>query len=185
MIAIPAKALPLSHPLFSGAWLNVMTTESGSNPEGTMDQSLASPKLAGAPRLSLLLAEDNLADTYLVREAIRAENLPLDVQVASDGERAMNFFVEAETTPGRAIPDIVLLDLNLPKRDGFEILQRLRASASLQSLPVVIFTSSDSPDDRKRAAELGATYFRKPANYEDFLKLGGVLKTVLHHHGLL
>jgi len=162
-----------------------MTNESGSDPEGKADESFAPEKGPATARLRLLLAEDNLADTYLVKEAIRAENLPLDVQLATDGERAMSFIDEVETTPNGPIPDIVLLDLNLPKRDGFEILQRVRASATLRSLPVVIFTSSDSPEDRRRAAELGATYFRKPASYEEFLKLGAILKAALRDRGLV
>ena len=185
MTAIADTTSPISNPVFSGAWLNVMTTESESNPDWTADQSFPASKRAATSRLSLLLAEDNLADTYLVREAIRAENLPLDVQVASDGERAMSFIEQAEAASEDQRPDIVLLDLNLPKRDGFEILQRLRSSATLRSLPVVIFTSSDSPEDRRRAAELGATYFRKPASYEEFLKLGGILKDVLRERGLI
>jgi DNA-binding response OmpR family regulator len=73
----------------------------------------------------------------------------------------------------------VLLDLNLPRRNGFEVLRRLRASASLSQTPVVVVTSSNAPSDQKQAADLGASYFRKPLSYSEFMKLGGVLRDLM------
>jgi DNA-binding response OmpR family regulator len=119
----------------------------------------------------------------LVREAIRMENLSLDVHVAPDGQQAIEFITKAETDPDAPCPQLVLLDLNLPKVDGFDILRRLRASEKFKDIPVLIVSSSDSPIDRSRAAELGAGYFRKPPSYEEFLKLGAVLKQLLKDHG--
>jgi DNA-binding response OmpR family regulator len=78
-----------------------------------------------------------------------------------------------------------LLDLNLPKVDGFEVLRRLRESKRLAQIPVLIVSSSDSPGDRRAAAALGAGYFRKSTSYEEFLKLGSVLKKILEANGLL
>jgi DNA-binding response OmpR family regulator len=119
----------------------------------------------------------------LVREAIRMEDLPLEVHVAPDGQQAIEFITKAETDPDAPCPQLVLLDLNLPKVDGFDILRRLRASQKFKTIPVLIVSSSDSPTDRSRAAELGAGYFRKPPSYEEFLKLGAVLKQLLKDHG--
>jgi CheY-like chemotaxis protein len=120
-----------------------------------------------------------LADALLVREAIRNEKLPLDVHVASDGEKAIEFIAIAEEDSEAACPHMLLLDLNLPKKDGFEVLRRLRASPKCGDIPVLIMTSSDSPADRSRAAEWGVGYFRKPASYDEFLKLGTILRELL------
>lgn len=115
----------------------------------------------------------------LVREVIRSENLPFDVHVASDGERAIEFIAKAEEDPDAPCPHLLLLDLNLPKKDGFEVLRRLRASEKCKAIPVLIVTSSDAPSDLSQAAALGASYFRKPPNYEEFMQLGGVLKRLI------
>jgi CheY-like chemotaxis protein len=115
----------------------------------------------------------------LVREAIGKENLPLDVHIAPDGKQAIDFIATAERNPDAPCPHFLLLDLNLPKVDGFEVLRRLRASEKLKDIPVLIVSSSDSPADRGRAAELGAGYFRKTPNYEEYMKLGQVLKDLL------
>jgi CheY-like chemotaxis protein len=115
----------------------------------------------------------------LVREAIRRENLPIDLHNASDGQQAIDFLERAEHDPDAPCPDFLLLDLNLPKMDGFEVLRRVRTGGKCAAIPVVVITSSDSPADRSQAARLGAGYFRKPPNYEEFLKLGGVLKKLV------
>lgn len=120
-----------------------------------------------------------------MREAIRLENLPLDIFVVSDGEEAMNFIRRAESDPDAPCPQVLLLDLNLPKVDGFEVLRKIRSSEKCRDIPVLIFTSSDSPADRSEGARLGAGYFRKPPVYGEFLKLGGTLKRFLEENGLL
>jgi two-component system, chemotaxis family, response regulator Rcp1 len=115
----------------------------------------------------------------LVREAIRHENLPIDLHVVSDGQQAIDFIERAENDEDAPCPQCMLLDLNLPKVEGFEILRRVRASEKCGAIPVVVITSSDSPADRSQAAALGAGYFRKPPSYEEFLKLGRVLKQLV------
>ncbi|HTA43263.1 MAG TPA: response regulator [Bryobacteraceae bacterium] len=137
------------------------------------------PELSAQPRFNLLLAEDNLPDALLVREAVRLENLPVDIHIVSDGQQAMEFIARAETDPDAPFAHFVLLDINLPKADGFEVLRRLRASEKFKGIPVVMVSSSDSPGDRGQAAELGAGYFRKPPSYEEYLKLGRVLRELV------
>jgi DNA-binding response OmpR family regulator len=132
-----------------------------------------------------LLAEDNLPDALLVREAIRTESLPLEVFIVPDGERAIDFITRAESDPDAPSPQVVLLDLNLPRIDGFEVLRRLRATKKFQNTPVLVVTSSDSPSDRNEAARLGASYFRKPVTYEEFLGIGRFLRQFLERSGLL
>lgn len=161
-----------------------MGDESGSNPTPEKERSSVSPSGDATardtpPRPILLLVEDNLPDALLVREVIRMEDLAVDIHDASDGQEAIDFIARAERSEDALAPNILLLDLNLPKVDGFEVLRRLRASEKFKGIPVLVLSSSDSPGDRKRAAELGAGYFRKPPSYDEFLKLGGVLKQML------
>jgi DNA-binding response OmpR family regulator len=131
------------------------------------------------------LAEDNLPDALLVREAIKSEDLPSEVFIAADGERVIDMIAKAEADAEAPCPDLLLLDLNLPRIDGFDVLRRVRASARFKDLPVLIVTSSDSPADRDAAAKLGARYFRKPVSYEEYLRVGAFLRQFLEEHGLL
>jgi CheY-like chemotaxis protein len=126
-----------------------------------------------------------LPDALLVREAIKMEELPLEVYIAADGERAVEFVERAEQDPTAPRPDFLVLDINLPRIDGFEVLRRIRASDKCKNIPVVIITSSDSPADRRQATKLGASYFRKPVSYEEFVKIGAFLRQFLKENGLL
>lgn len=129
----------------------------------------------------ILLAEDNPADVYLIREALREHRVDATVRVASDGREVLQLI--CPDNADRAVPrlDLIILDLNLPRHDGIEILERLRGSAQLAGVPVVVLTSSDSPRDQKVANQLGATcYLRKPSSLEQFLALGEVLKRLLN-----
>jgi len=82
-----------------------------------------------------------------------------------------------------ACPQLLVLDLNLPKRSGKEVLQRVRESAKFKDIPVLVMTSSNSARDRNEMRQLGANnYFCKPANYDEFLKVGDVLKMLLDQH---
>lgn len=133
---------------------------------------------APSPVVSLLLVEDSPADVYLVREAMKAEGVPFRMQVAEDGELALQILnqVEAEAD---APPDVLLLDLNVPRRDGIQILERIRSGPRCSGIPVVVISSSDSPVDRQRALSLGAThYFRKPSTLDEFMQLGRLVLRV-------
>ena len=133
----------------------------------------------------LLLVEDNLADALLVREAIVEASLPIEVHLAKDGEEALSFIERAEADPAAPCPQAVVLDLNLPKLDGSEVLRRLRASQKCRSVPVLVVTSSASPSDRQLAADLGAGYFRKPVEFHEFMKIGGLIRAMLERNALL
>jgi len=113
------------------------------------------------------------------------ESLPLEVHSVRDGQRAIDFIIQAEEDSGAPGPDLVLLDLNLPRRHGFEVLQRLRASEQYKHVPVLIITSSDAPSDRQQAELFGASYFRKPPSYDAFLKLSGVIRRLMEENGLV
>lgn len=188
-IGMKNTAAPASAWLFASGWWNAMEDESGSSPGPEKEppsSSLSRSSLAQSPRqrLNLLLIEDNLPDALLVQEVVRTQELPLCVFTASDGEKAIEFISRAGLDAGTPAPDVVLLDLNLPKIDGWEVLNRIRQSERHKHVLVLVVSSSDSPGDRTRAADLADGYFRKPPDYAEFLKLGEVLKELMQAKGL-
>jgi CheY-like chemotaxis protein len=135
--------------------------------------------MAGDPMTEVLLAEDNAADVYLIREALREHGVNCQLHVASDGQEVLEALMGDSPRAGRL--KLIILDLNLPRHDGIEILERLR-DAGLGHIPVVILTSSDSQRDRDMAIRLGAVRFlRKPSELEQFLSLGAVFKELLEN----
>ena len=125
----------------------------------------------------ILLAEDNPADVYLIREALREHGVDCPLHVVWDGKEVLEFIADQ---PASHNLGLIILDLNLPRHDGIEVLQSLRGNATLSQVPVVVLTSSDSPRDRVVASELGAAcYLRKPSGLEQFLSLGGIFKNLL------
>jgi chemotaxis family two-component system response regulator Rcp1 len=121
--------------------------------------------------------EDNRADVHLIREAIRASHLNATIHVVRDGEQATDVFDAAERDNSLPCPDLVILDINLPKKSGSEVLDRMRRSRRCNNALVVVVSTSDSETDRASFTKLGVSeYFRKPLEYDEFLKLGDVIK---------
>ena len=136
-------------------------------------------KLFGRPPLHVLLAEDNPGDVLLMREALTSRFPEVDVSVQPDGELMMQWIdrLDGGNAPR---PHVILLDLNLPRVSGEEILWRLRRSQACQGVPTIVVTSSNSSRDEKTMARLGADrYFRKPTDFGEFMKLGDVVATLL------
>ncbi len=132
----------------------------------------------------ILLAEDNPADVQLVREALESRAVACDLQIVADGEQAVRFIEQMDQNPGLNCPEILLLDLHLPKVDGAEILRRLRASERCSQIAVVVMTSSESPRDVENAARHAAVhYFRKPSTLAQFMQLGDVVKEIIARSG--
>lgn len=130
--------------------------------------------------MSILLVEDSEGDIFLVRRALEKHGLDHDLIVARNGEEALQLLVHAEKGPIADAPKIVLLDLNLPKVDGIQILSHIRRTRAFAGVPVIILTSSDSPADREQVLALGANvYFRKPTDLQTFMELGQVVKQLL------
>ena len=129
--------------------------------------------------LSVLLVEDSPADVFLVRHAIDHEGLDFTLELAEDGDAALAFIERVDRGECIKAPDVLLLDINVPRRTGNEVLERVRRSPRCGRIPVVMISSSDSPVERKRAFELGATeYFRKPSTLAEFLELGKLIRRV-------
>jgi len=125
----------------------------------------------------ILVAEDNPADVYLIRLALEAHGVTCPIVTAADGKDVLAL-LSMEGSGWH--PDLIILDLNLPRHDGIEILQKVRSTKAIAEVPVVVLTSSDSPRDRQNANRLGVTrYVRKPSNLEQFLQLGAVFKDLL------
>ncbi|HTB17216.1 MAG TPA: response regulator [Bryobacteraceae bacterium] len=126
------------------------------------------------------IAEDNPADVYLIQEAMRRHEFEYQLEVADNGEDMLKKLARLEQDPSASCPHLFLIDLNLPKRPGDEILERIRQSSRCAHVPAIVITSSDSPRDRARARELGASfYFRKPADLERFMAIGGIVRDFL------
>jgi CheY-like chemotaxis protein len=114
----------------------------------------------------ILLVEDNPDDEELTLRALRKQNIANEIVVARDGVEALDYLTKADNP----LPNLVLLDLNLPKIGGLEVLQRLRAEPRTRFLPVVVLTSSDEDRDLIDGYRFGAnSYVRKPVDFNQFL----------------
>ncbi len=122
----------------------------------------------------ILLVEDNQDDEVLTLRALRQNNILNEVVVARDGVEALDYLFAAGAHKGRdmhIMPQVVLLDLKLPKIDGFEVLKRIRSDSMTRHLPVVILTSSKEEKDLINGYSLGAnSYIRKPVDFENFVE---------------
>lgn len=128
----------------------------------------------------LVLVEDSPADVFLVQEAMRREGLDCRLEVADNGESAIHILDRVDADPREQPPELLLLDLNVPRKNGIIVLDRLRRSPRCAGIPVIMISSSDSPVDRRRAFDLGATeYFRKPSALDEFMRLGAMVRRLL------
>lgn len=121
--------------------------------------------------IEVLLVEDNPGDVRLVKEALRDFHLPLHLTVARDGEEAMQMLFDAPAGTPPIRPHMILLDLNLPKRSGHEVLRGVKQDSSLRTIPVVIVSSASSIEEVNRAYRLSANcYVCKPLDLETTLQ---------------
>lgn len=122
----------------------------------------------------ILLVEDNPSDEMLTRRALRKNNIVNEVVVVRDGVEALDYLFGTGTYADRdmqIMPQVVLLDLKLPKVDGLQVLEKVRADERTRRLPIVVFTSSSEEEDMVKSYNLGAnSYVRKPVEFEHFLE---------------
>lgn len=122
--------------------------------------------------MHILLIEDNPADVELTRQCFRESRIPNEVHAALNADTAFAFLRNAGPFANAPRPDLVLLDLNLPGIDGREILGAIKRDPDLQTIPVVVLTTSDADDDVREAYRLQAnSYLRKPVDLDEFIEL--------------
>ena len=127
-----------------------------------------------------MVIEDNRADVFLVQEAVTVYEIQAELHVIADGEEALRQIEQNFFDPASWTPHLFILDLNLPRRSGHEILARIREKTEYAHIPVLIMTSSDSEKDRQKTIRLGCSkYFRKPSGFDEFLKIGVAIKALL------
>lgn len=123
-------------------------------------------------QIKVLLVEDSLADARLIIEVFKEERISIDLDIARDGEEAMAYLYRQGEYKNAKRPDCIILDLNLPIKDGREVLAEIKADANLKSIPVVILTTSQSEEDIIKSYKLQAScYVTKPIDLEQFIKM--------------
>jgi len=128
----------------------------------------------------ILIVEDNPGDVFVIRAALQAAKIDAQLHFVKDGEQAVKFFDEADGDNAAPCPALVLLDINLPRKHGAEILQYMRGTRRCGDAPVIVVSSSDSATDREQMKILGANgYFHKRSTYAEFMKLGEMAKQLL------
>jgi chemotaxis family two-component system response regulator Rcp1 len=132
--------------------------------------------------IRVLLAEDNPGDVMLVRDALQQQYPDCELVVVDDGDKIRAFLdTRADHDPG---PDVLLLDLNLPRVEGPDMFRLLRDHPCCTNVPLIVITSSDSPRDRAWTETFRvAHYFRKPSNYDAFMTLGELVRSALKDNG--
>ncbi|WP_442940440.1 response regulator [Nostoc sp.] len=122
--------------------------------------------------IEVLLVEDNPGDAQLTRIALETSKISCHLNVVEDGVEAMAFLRKQEKYVRAAHPDIVLLDLNLPRKDGREVLAEIKADEKLKRIPVVVLTTSQAEEDILKAYNLSANcYITKPVDFDQFVKI--------------
>ena len=122
--------------------------------------------------VEILLVDDNIGDVVLTKEALKGADFTNRVSIARDGFEALDFLRRAGKFASAPTPDLILLDINMPRKNGCEVLQEIRADEGLKLIPVVILTSSEAEDDIRHAYELRANcYVTKPADLDEMVKI--------------
>ncbi len=128
------------------------------------------------PPVNILLVEDNLSDIEITRRALHRRRVTDELTVARDGQEALDilFGHQNDDVPQ---PGLILLDLNLPKVDGREVLEKIKADPKLKRIPVIVLTASTREEDIARCYDLGVnTFITKPVRFEDFIKVVTTIK---------
>ena len=125
----------------------------------------------------LMIVEDNPADVYLIERALHENSVAYTLAVCVDGDEALRWIQHSSHPP----PELIVLDLHMPRTGGAEVLRAIRSAPSLADVPVMILSSSQSPADKNRVERLGcARYVQKPTMLDEFLsQVGGAVKQLL------
>lgn len=126
----------------------------------------------------ILLIEDNPGDIRLTQEALKESQTEIHLDVVSDGEQALDFLMKRNKYVTATRPHIILLDLNLPRKNGIEVLKEVKVNDSLKRIPIIVLTTSDADHDISKAYNLHANcYILKPVDFDDFAKVIKLIET--------
>jgi chemotaxis family two-component system response regulator Rcp1 len=128
------------------------------------------------PPVHILLVEDNLSDIEITRRALQKRRVTDELTVARDGREALDILFD-QPNDDAPQPGLILLDLNLPKVDGREVLEKIKTDPKLKRIPVIVLTASTREEDIARCYDLGAnTFISKPVRFEDFIEVVTTIK---------
>ena len=128
--------------------------------------------MAAQRTVEILLVDDNIGDVVLMKEALKGAEFPNRVSVVRDGCEALEFLRRTGKFASASRPDLILLDINMPRKNGCEVLEEVRSDEELRLIPIVILTSSEAEDDIRRSYELGANCFvTKPADLDEMVRV--------------
>ena len=123
------------------------------------------------PEYPILLVEDNLDDVLITKRAMAKGRIRNKLYIVHDGEEALDFFKKQGKYKDAPTPTLVLLDLKMPKLDGFGVLKEVKSDENLKSIPIIVLTSSERDKDIDLAYKLGAnSYIMKPVNFDNFIE---------------
>jgi CheY-like chemotaxis protein len=129
-------------------------------------------------KLEILLVEDNPGDVRLIKEAFRDSPSVGSFQVTVDGEAAIDYLSNVGENGLNPRPDMIFLDLNLPKKNGLEVLEEIKSNPMLRSIPIVVLTTSNSEEHIYRSYNLNANcYITKPVDFDEFMNVVKVIET--------
>ena len=149
---------------------------------GALDVSLKDASAVGAARI--LVIEDNVSDVFLLNRALKKQNFRFELVHLLNGGEALAFIRRQGAHAEAAIPDLILMDLNLSKYTGEDILREIRAAKHLAGVPVCVWSSSQSRRDKSLLQDLGVSRFiTKPSGLDQFMEIGKTIKDLLSGAG--
>lgn len=137
-------------------------------------------KPSKARNVLILMADDDADDRYLTKAAFEESQVKCDIYFVEDGDEVFDFLYSRGkfTDHQELLPSLIMLDLNMPKKDGRQVLDEIKKSPSLKHIPIIIFTTSKSPEDVRQVYRMGASSFiTKPTSFEDLLEVARSIGT--------
>lgn len=141
---------------------------------------------AGNRKITILLVEDNPAEVRLCQEAFHICELAHDLEIARDGQEALDFLQRENRFANAPRPDLILLDLNLPKKDGRQVLEAIKQNPEISEIPVLVLSTSGAQDDLHTSYRLHAnSYLTKPSDFNEYLRMVGAIDEFWFRHTVL